>query len=119
MVDKAGEMECKVSGSTPFSISWYRDDEELHSGPACDISFSDNSCTLRVATLKLSDSGRYRCKAINEAGSSETSATLDVKGKRSLPCSNADVGGSPFLVHLPPREVYRVTHRQTSKHAMP
>lgn len=81
MVGQAAEMECKVSGSPPFIVSWYHDCEEVQSGPNCEVSFSDNSCTLRVPILKLSDSGLYKCKAVNQAGSSETTASLLVKGQ--------------------------------------
>lgn len=81
MVGQAGEIECKVSGSPPFTISWYHDDVEVQSGPNCEVFFSNNSCTLRIPTLKLSDSGLYKCKAVNRAGSSETTASLLVKGE--------------------------------------
>lgn len=74
-----------MSGSSPFTISWYHNDEEIKSGPNYEISFSDNNCTLKVLTLKLADSGAYKCKAVNKAGTTETTAFLVVRGQYPNP----------------------------------
>lgn len=74
-------MDCKVSGSAPFTITWYHDEEEIKIGPNYEIAFSDNTCTLKVPTLKWSDSGVYKCKVVNKAGTNETSASFIVKGQ--------------------------------------
>lgn len=79
-VDKPIELDCKVSGSAPLTISWYHNDKEIVSGPNYEISFAENTCTLKLPILNLSNAGSYKCKAMNSAGTAETTAFLDVKG---------------------------------------
>uniref|UniRef100_A0A3B3YUM4 Titin-like n=1 Tax=Poecilia mexicana TaxID=48701 RepID=A0A3B3YUM4_9TELE len=72
-------MDCKVSGSQPMTIVWFKDDQEIELGAKFQSEFKDSSATLRVSRLEKADSGVYKCKATNSAGFKETSGTLYVK----------------------------------------
>uniref|UniRef100_A0A3B4YAD1 Ig-like domain-containing protein n=1 Tax=Seriola lalandi dorsalis TaxID=1841481 RepID=A0A3B4YAD1_SERLL len=76
-------MDCKVSGSQPMTIAWFKDDQEIVSGSKFQPEFKDNSATLRIIRLEKADSGVYKCRATNSAGFKETSSTLYVKGAGS------------------------------------
>uniref|UniRef100_A0A3B4Y2I6 Ig-like domain-containing protein n=1 Tax=Seriola lalandi dorsalis TaxID=1841481 RepID=A0A3B4Y2I6_SERLL len=78
-------MDCKVSGSQPMTIAWFKDDQEIVSGSKFQPEFKDNSATLRIIRLEKADSGVYKCRATNSAGFKETSSTLYVKGYERLP----------------------------------
>lgn len=73
-------LDCKVSGSQPMTIAWFKDDQEITAGPKFQAGFKDHSATLQIAGLEKADSGVYKCRATNSAGFKETSGTLYVKG---------------------------------------
>lgn len=83
-IDNDVSMDCKVSGSQPMTIAWFKDDQEIVSGLKFQPEFKDSSATLRIIRLQKADSGVYKCKATNSAGFKETSGTLYVKGYEYL-----------------------------------
>lgn len=76
-------LDCKVSGSQPMTIAWFKDDQEITAGHKFQAGFKDQSATLQITGLEKADSGVYKCRATNSAGFKETSGTLYVKG---YPC---------------------------------
>lgn len=76
-------MECRVSGSQPMVVSWYKDDKEIQSDAKYKLEFSESTAAVMVIGLEQSDGGVYTCRATNDAGSKDTSGTLSVKGQKS------------------------------------
>lgn len=77
-------VECKVSGSQPMTIAWFKDDQEITSGSKFQPEFKDGSAILRIIRVEKADSGVYKCRATNSAGFKETSGTFYVKGYECL-----------------------------------
>lgn len=77
-------MNCKVSGSQPMTVTWFKDDQEIETGAKFQPEMKDSSITLTIIHLEKADSGVYKCKASNPAGCKETSAILYVKGLDNL-----------------------------------
>lgn len=76
-------LECRVAGSQPMAVSWYKDDKEIHSDHKYKLDFSESTASVTITSLEQSDGGVYTCRASNDAGEKETSGTLSVKGQRS------------------------------------
>lgn len=67
-----------------MTVSWLKDDKKIHSNDKYKLDFSDGAATLAIMHSEQSDGGVYTCRASNEAGETETSGTLAIKGQRRL-----------------------------------
>lgn len=81
------KIEGRVSGSQPMSVSWYKEDAELHSSDKYDVSFKSNVAVLCIKSSEVRDSGRYTCQASNEAGQASCNTTVGISGELSLDLS--------------------------------
>lgn len=87
-MDSAGKvvkMEARVSGSQPLTITWYKDNQEIHASGKYDISFKNNMAVLCIRDSAISDSSIYTCQASNEAGKVSCQVSLTVSGRECNP----------------------------------
>uniref|UniRef100_S4RBA9 Ig-like domain-containing protein n=1 Tax=Petromyzon marinus TaxID=7757 RepID=S4RBA9_PETMA len=71
-------LECKISGTMPISVSWYKDQEELFDSQKYKLTTSDHTVNLEILELGIADGGNYTCKVNNVAGKDSCSAILRV-----------------------------------------
>ena len=76
------ELDCKVSGSEPLTVSWTKDGQDLRPGPGLEVSLSENTARLRFCYVSPAEAGQYVCKASNAAGTCETAAKMTVTGTK-------------------------------------
>lgn len=93
---KRGELlrlECRVSGSAPLNVTWYKHDAKVTEGANVRTSLVDSLAVLELLSSSFDDDGVYTCEAQNDAGSVSCSTTLSVKGQRPTDWSSLIVQG--------------------------
>ena len=74
-------IRCKATADTKVTISWLKDGLPFTVNQTGARIFIFET-SLFIVSVRYSDSGRYTCKATNEAGSAQSSAFLRVLGKK-------------------------------------
>ncbi|XP_038046888.1 protein sidekick-1-like [Patiria miniata] len=71
-------LPCVAIGDPVPAITWYKDNAELTLPPG-DPYYLVTQYGLNITRVRVQDGGRYRCRATNKAGASESSGTLVVE----------------------------------------
>ncbi|XP_034386353.1 palladin-like [Cyclopterus lumpus] len=93
-------LECRVRGSPPLQVRWYRQGEEILDSPDFRVlqkkprsaAEPEEICTLVIAEAFPEDGGRFCCAASNPHGSVSSAAQLSVAAAED--CSNSVSGDS-------------------------
>lgn len=70
---------CKVAGSTPFKVAWFKDRKPIKSSQKYIIVDSDK-VGMKIQDCKAEDVGTYQCMVANEVGTCTGCAALSLKG---------------------------------------
>lgn len=74
-------INCELSGTPPFEITWYKDNKALKESRKYKFVQEGGSATLHILNLDATDPGEYQCKALNQVGSDTCSSTVKLRGK--------------------------------------
>ncbi|XP_016146102.1 hemicentin-1-like [Sinocyclocheilus grahami] len=76
VMNQPTNLVCDVTGTPVPVITWYKDGVKVV--PSIDVQILQKGKTLKLLKAAVADAGRYTCKAINIAGSTERNFYLDV-----------------------------------------
>uniref|UniRef100_A0A8C1KNJ4 Vascular endothelial growth factor receptor 3 n=1 Tax=Cyprinus carpio TaxID=7962 RepID=A0A8C1KNJ4_CYPCA len=77
-VSESLQMECDVEGTPSPQLSWFKDNQPLHQ--ISGILLQDSNRTLSIQRVREEDAGLYTCRACNQRGCVQSSATVSVIG---------------------------------------
>ncbi|MCJ8749980.1 hypothetical protein PDJAM_G00193750 [Pangasius djambal] len=100
VMNQPTSLACDVTGTPPPVITWFKDGIPVVA--SSNVQILQRGKTLRLLKAATADAGRYSCKAINVAGSTEKDFHLDVL----VPPSIIGSGGS--------RDLYAVLNQEIS-----
>ncbi|XP_036067616.1 palladin [Oryzias melastigma] len=123
-------LECRVRGSPPLQVRWYREGNEILDSPDFRIlqkkprsaAEPEEICTLVIAEAFPEDGGLFCCTASNPCGSVSSSARLTVtpaEDSSSNGMSGDSSGFEDAVSFPPPPPPTEITHLELPPKALP
>lgn len=73
-------LEGQVSGSTPFTVSMYKNTKPIRNDKRHRITVKDDLIALQVLAVEAGDVGMYQCTVENEVGRTSCDCQVTLKG---------------------------------------
>ena len=80
VVGGACRLDCKIAGSLPMRVSWFKEGKELTASDRYQIAFVEGTASLEISRVDMNDAGNFTCRATNSVGSKDSSGALIVQG---------------------------------------
>ena len=72
-------LDCEIRPGDPkAAIHWYKDTKEIYKNKKYDVTYQEDIAELTVKGSEPSDTGTYRCEAVNKIGKVQTEAKLTI-----------------------------------------
>lgn len=72
------QFDCKVEGNPLPTVQWFKNHECIDNSPDYVITYNNGDAVLKFEKINLLDKGEYTCKATNEVGTAQSTASLSV-----------------------------------------
>lgn len=111
-------LDCKIAGSLPMRVSWFKDGKEIAASDRYQIAFVEGTASLEISRVDMSDAGNFTCRATNSVGSKDSSGALIVQGRLgtvspALPISQIKTPSLGSRLVTPSHSVFSLFFRTT------
>lgn len=77
-------LECEVTGTTPFEISWLKNKKVITTGQKYKIVSQDALSRLEIRSFESADVGDYECVISNDVGKVTAKAQAKLRGQPTV-----------------------------------
>lgn len=75
------KFECRVEGNPLPTVQWFKNYDCIDNSPDFVITYNNGDAMLKFEEVFLEDKAEYTCKATNELGMAQSTASLSVERK--------------------------------------
>ncbi|XP_033761247.1 hemicentin-1-like [Pecten maximus] len=103
VVNSSLTLNCPAKGTPTPEITWFKDGREITPELYPNIRIKNNGLQLEIINSQVSNTGTYRCRAVNPAGQSELVLNVNIQVPAKI---SSDVDTDPRVIIGEPATIY-------------